>query len=108
MFFDDDENGTLRLKPMTSSNEHSFFMSCVILNVNSTPECDALVRMVYNMDALSFEMKTAIEKADMSGDGHLNFEEFSKFTAEHPDLLKPAFDIKGTLQVSRLSYVITI
>jgi hypothetical protein len=56
--------------------------------------------MVYNVSELDASMKRAIEKADVSGDGHLNFEEFTLFTAHQPELLQPVFAIKETLQVA--------
>lgn len=62
-------------------------------------EMNSLVRMMYNVETLSFELKRKIKRADSDGDGYFSFEEFTAFSKREAKILQPAFDLQRRLRV---------
>lgn len=59
-------------------------------------ECDALLRMVYNVRKAD---STLLKKIDINGDGAISLDEFQKLVQVHNYLLQPAFDIQRALRL---------
>jgi Ca2+-binding EF-hand superfamily protein len=62
------------------------------------PECDALVRMLYNQEEVSPEIKEVLRVMDADGDGKVTAKEYLDYTAAYPMLMKPAFTMHATLR----------
>lgn len=58
-------------------------------------ECDALLRMVYNVRKAD---STLLKKIDVNGDGVISLDEFQKLVDVHNYMLQPAFDIQRALR----------
>ena len=61
-------------------------------------ECESLLRMLYNVAKLDYDMKRRLKKADVTGTGELNYQEFCAFTTKEKRLLAPAFDLQSAIR----------
>jgi len=68
----------------------------------ATWECDALLRMMYNVEVADAALMAHVAAADADGDGVLSLAEFSHAVHAHPDLLFPAFHIQEVVRGSVL------
>lgn len=67
------------------------------------PECDALIRMVYNVDSVDRIQgppsgKEILEQIDINGDKEVTIDEFSDLMESHMYILAPAFDLQRALR----------
>ena len=68
----------------------------------ATWECDALLRMQFDVSEADPAMMSYIHEADADGDGVLSLAEFTAAVHLHPDLLYPAFHIQEVVRSSVL------
>lgn len=71
--------------------------------VLETCECDALLRMVYDVEKLSDiegppSGEALLEEIDVNGDGDVTLEEFLDLMESHMYILAPAFDLQRALR----------
>ena len=62
------------------------------------PECEALMRMMYNVEEINMEVVQALDRIDQDGDGDVTIEELVDFGKTEPCLLAPVLALQKTLR----------
>eukprot|EP00949_MAST-11_sp_MAST-11-sp1_P003417 g3417.t1 len=61
-------------------------------------ECDALVRMLYDVEDNTPEMERILEDMDANGDGTITLDELCDYNRANPQLLQPGFELQETIK----------
>ena len=62
------------------------------------PECEALMRMMYDVEEINMEVVEALDRIDEDGDGDVTIEELIAFGKNEPCLLAPVLQLQKTLR----------